>query len=118
MLSAFSYTCAIVAFALSLFLSAAITLNVKGIKKISIATPFGLEGPAYEAHGDIIAQYYLAAREAADAMGAYSVPLDSLFFKMRGNAPLSECVVTRDGTHPLAPVHEDIAKAIVKAWNM
>ncbi|MBE6384947.1 MAG: hypothetical protein E7048_04680 [Lentisphaerae bacterium] len=92
--------------------------HLKGIKKISIATPFGLEGAAYEAHGNIIAPYYLAAREAADAMGAYSVPLDSLFFKLRGNAPLSECVVTRDGTHPHAPIYEDIAKAIVKAWNM
>ena len=92
--------------------------RLKGIKKISISTPFGLEGPAYEAHGEIIKEYYLAARAAADEMGAYSVAMDALFYQLRGSAPLSECVVARDGTHPLAPIHEDIAKAIVKAWNM
>jgi hypothetical protein len=92
--------------------------HLKGIKKISIATAFGLEGPAYLAHGEILAPYYLAARAAADEMGARAVPLDALFYALRGSAPLSELVVTRDGTHPLAPIHEDIAKAIVKAWNM
>ena len=92
--------------------------HLKGIKKISIATPFGLEGPAYLAHGAIMEPYYLAARAAADEMGARSVPLDALFHKLRNGAPLSDLVVTRDGTHPLAPIHEDIAKAIVKAWNM
>jgi lysophospholipase L1-like esterase len=92
--------------------------HLKGIKKISIATPFGLEGKAYLAHGEIIKEYYLAARAAADQMGARSVALDALFYELRGSAPLSECVVTRDGTHPLAPIHEDIAKAIVKAWGM
>ena len=92
--------------------------HLKGIKKISIATPFGLEGKAYIAHGEIMKDYYLAARAAADEMGARSVALDALFYELRGSKPLSECVVTRDGTHPLAPIHEDIAKAIVKAWNM
>ena len=92
--------------------------RMRGIKKICFATPFGLEGKAYRAHGDIIREYYLAARAAADEMKAYCVPLDSLFYELRGNAPMSECVVTSDGTHPLAQLHENIAKAIVKAWNM
>lgn len=92
--------------------------HLKGIKKISIATPFGLEGKAYIAHGEIMKDYYLAARAAADEMGARSVALDALFYELRGSKPLSECVVTRDGTHPLAPIHEEIAKAILKAWNM
>ena len=92
--------------------------HLKGIKKISIATPFGLEGKAYIAHGEIMKDYYLAARAAADEMGARSVALDALFYELRGSKPLSECVVTRDGTHPLAPIHENIAKAILKAWNM
>ena len=92
--------------------------HLKGIKKVSIATPFGFEGNSYLAHGEILKDYYLAARAAADQMGANSVPLDALFYQLRGNAPLSECVVSRDGTHPLAPIHEDIAKAILKAWNM
>ena len=92
--------------------------HLKGIKKVSIATPFGFEGKAYLAHGEIIKEYYLAARAAADEMGANSVPLDALFHELHGSAPLSECVVSRDGTHPLAPIHEDSAKAIVKAWNM
>ena len=92
--------------------------HLKGIKKISIATPFGLEGKAYLAHGEIIKEYYLAARAAADEMGARSVALDALFYELHGSAPLSEYVVTRDGTHPLAPIHENIAKAILKAWSM
>ena len=73
----------------------------------------GTESRLPEAYAELT-----AARAAADEMGARSVPLDALFHKLRNGAPLSDLVVTRDGTHPLAPIHEDIAKAIVKAWNM
>ena len=92
--------------------------HLKGINKISIATPFGFEGAAYRAHGNIMLQYCLAAREAADQMKAYTVPLDALFAKLRNNAPLEDMIVTRDGTHPLQELHKDLANAMLKAWNL
>ena len=55
---------------------------------------------------------------AADEMKTYSVPLDALFSSLRKGAPLAELVVTRDGTHPLARFHKDIAEAMLKAWNL
>ena len=92
--------------------------HLKGIKKISIATPFGLEGKAYLAHGERVHEYNMAARDAADEMKTYTVPLDALFASLRRGAPLAELVVTRDGTHPLAQFHKDIAEAMLKAWNL
>lgn len=92
--------------------------HMKGIKKISIATPFGLEGKAYLAHGERVHEYNMAARDAADEMKTYTVPLDALFASLRKGAPLAELVVTRDGTHPLAQFHKDIAEAMLKAWNL
>jgi lysophospholipase L1-like esterase len=92
--------------------------RLNGISKISIATPFGMEGAAYTAHGDILRDYYQAARTAADDARARLVPLDVLFCELRKGAPLSDCLITRDGLHPLAESHEHIARAIVKAWKM
>ena len=91
---------------------------LRGIKKISIATPFGFEGDSYAAHGEIMTQYSLAARAAADEMKTYTVPLDVLFAKLRNNAPLTELIVTRDGTHPQAEYHKNIAEAMLTAWNL
>ena len=92
--------------------------RLNGINKFSFSTPFGFEGASYTAHGDILHAYNLAARAAADEIKCSCVPMDCLFSQLRGNAPLTECVVTRDGTHPLGKFHEDIAKMIVKTWNM
>ena len=90
----------------------------KGIKKISIASVFGLEGPAFTAFGTRNHEYSMAARDAADAMSCWFVPLDALFVALRGNVPLTELMLTCDGTHPLARYQKDIAQAMLKAWNM
>ena len=92
--------------------------RLRGVKKFSIATAFGFEGPSYIAHGRILDPYYLAAREAADEVGARLVPLDVLFEKMRAGTPLGELLVTRDGTHPLPETQEAIANAMLDAWSM
>ena len=59
-----------------------------------------------------------SARTAADDARARLVPLDILFCELRKGAPLTDCLITRDGLHPLAEIHENIAGAIVKAWKM
>ena len=55
--------------------------RLRGVKKFSVATAFGFEGPSFLEQGKIIEPYYLAAREAADEIGARLVPLDILFEK-------------------------------------
>ena len=92
--------------------------RLRNINKISIATPFGFEGPSYLAHGDRIAAYALAAREAADELKLPLVPLDCLFLRLRGNTPLTELAVTRDGTHPTRESQEAIARAMLEAWHL
>lgn len=92
--------------------------RLKGIQKITIATPFGLEGPSYIQHGNIIAPYALAARQAADEIQARPVPLDALFESLRKGAPLSDMLVTSDGTHPTAEIQKEIAKTMLKAWTL
>lgn len=92
--------------------------HLRGINKISYITPLGFEGKAYAAHGEIMLPYCLAVREAADQMKSYLVPLDVFFAQRRNNAPLTELILTCDGTHPHAELHKDIAAEILKAWNM
>ncbi|MBR7104474.1 MAG: hypothetical protein IKC65_05995 [Lentisphaeria bacterium] len=92
--------------------------RLKGIQKISIATPFGFEGPSFIEQGRIMEPYALAAREAADQMQARLVPLDALFDKLRKGAPLSDMLVTRDGTHPTPEIQKEIAQTMLKAWSM
>ena len=92
--------------------------RLRNINKISIATPFGFEGPSYLAHGDRIAAYALAAWEAADELKLPLVTLDCLFLRLRGNAPLTEIAVTRDGTHPTRESQEAIARAMLEAWHL
>ena len=92
--------------------------RLRGVKKFSVATAFGFEGPSYLGHGRVLEPYYFAAREAADEIGARIVPLDTLFEKLRNGAPLCEMVVTRDGTHPLPETQKAIADAMLEAWAM
>ena len=92
--------------------------HLKGIEKVSIATAFGFEGKSYVEQGRIIEAYYAAAREAADEMQARLVPLDVLFEELRQGAPLTETLVTQDGTHPLPAAQEKIAQAMLKAWAL
>ncbi|MBQ6474391.1 MAG: hypothetical protein IJJ33_20590 [Victivallales bacterium] len=92
--------------------------HLNGVRKVSIATPFGIEGEQFLAFGNRLQEYYLAARDAADRMGARLVPLDTLFVSLRKGAPPSERLVTKDGLHPLASRHQDIAQAILRAWHL
>ena len=92
--------------------------RLRGVKKFSVATAFGFEGPSYLGHGRVLEPYYFAAREAADEIGARIVPLDTLFEKLRKGAPLNELLVTRDGTHPLPETQKLIADAMLEAWAM
>ncbi len=93
--------------------------KLAGIGKFSIATPLGsFEGEAYLEQGDILRDYTLAARSAADQTGARLVPLDTRFFQWRGNTPMTEKVLTRDGTHPTEPTYRMIAGAMADAWHM
>ena len=91
---------------------------LNGIKKVSIASVFGLEGPAFLAYGARTHEYGMAARDAADEMKCWFVPLDALFVALRGAMPLTELMLTREGIHPQAKYHEDIAQAMLKAWNL
>ena len=92
--------------------------RLRGINKISIATPFGFEGPSFLAHGERITAFALAARDAADEMKLPLVPLDYLFCKLRGNTPLTELAVTRDGTHPTPQSQQAIARTMLETWNL
>lgn len=92
--------------------------RLNGIKKVSIASVFGLEGPAFLAYGTRTYEYGMAARDAADEMKCPFVPLDTLFVTLRGATPLTELALTREGIHPQAQYHEDIARAMLKAWNL
>jgi len=92
--------------------------RLRGIGKISIATPFGFEGRSFLAYGARSSAYALAARDAADEMKIPLVPLDCLFSKLRGNTPLTELAVTRDGTHPTAQSQQAIARTMLETWNL
>ena len=92
--------------------------RLHGIEKISIATPFGFEGPSFLAHGERIPAFALAARDAADEMKLPLVPLDHLFYKLRGGTPITELAVTRDGTHPTPRTQQAIARIMLETWNL
>lgn len=91
-----------------------------GIRKISIATPLGsFEGDTLLEQGDILAQFCLAARQAANEAKVRLVPLDVMFrtewAKHPGHTGL---LLTRDGTHPTQDGYAMIAETILKAWRM
>lgn len=94
------------------------------VKKISIATPlWRFEGETYAMHGDILAAYRLAARDAADKMGTLLVPLDTVWedavIKNESRRdPATGYLLTKDGTHPTAEGYKIIAEAFLKYWQM
>lgn len=94
--------------------------RLNGIQKISIATPLGaFEDTVFEEQGDILAQFCLAAREAANEMKVRLVPLDAMFrgewAKVPGHTGL---LVTKDGTHPTQDGYLRIAETMLKTWKM
>ena len=94
--------------------------RLSGIRKISIATPLGaFEGDTFREQGDILAQYALAARHAADEAKVRLVPLDAMFREEWAKHPgHTGLLLTRDGTHPTQEGYALIAKTMCRAWRM
>ena len=94
--------------------------RLNGIKKVSITIPFAaLEGPGLYAHGNIMHNYCIAAREAADTMKAYSVPLDAAFIEEWMKHPgHTGVLLTREGCHPTLEGYRLIADTFMNAWNL
>ena len=94
--------------------------RLAGIRKISIATPLAaFEGATFEEQGDILAQYCLAARQAANEAKVRFVPLDAMFREEWAKHPgHTGLLITRDGTHPMEDGYRMIAGAMMKAWGM
>ena len=94
------------------------------VRKFSIATPlWRFEGETYAMHGDILAAYRLAARDAADRMNTLLVPLDTVWenavIKNESRRdPSTGYLLTRDGTHPTQEGYDIIADAFLKYWQM
>ncbi len=94
------------------------------VAKFSIATPlWRFEGATYAMHGDILSEYGMKAREAAENMRTLLVPLDVVFERAtqagepRRN-PETGLLFTKDGTHPTAEGNRLIADAMLKTWNL
>ena len=94
--------------------------RLSGIRKISIATPLGaFEGDTFREQGDILAQYALAARHAADESKVRLVPLDAMFREEWAKHPgHTGLLLTRDGTHPTQEGYAMIAETMCRAWRM
>jgi len=94
--------------------------RLNGIRKVSITVPFAeLEGPGFFAHGNILDLYCLAAREAADTMKAFCVPLDAAFVtEWRKHPGHTGVLLTKEGCHPTQDGYRLIADTFMKAWNL
>jgi lysophospholipase L1-like esterase len=90
-----------------------------GIGKFSIMPPVCLEGEEWAEHGDILAPYCLAAREAADEAQARFVPGDVAFaeewLRHPGHTGL---LLTTDGAHLNGQGHRLVAETMLKAWGL
>ena len=94
-----------------------------GIEKFSINTLTNrMEGRQFLDFGDSRAAYCLAARNAADAMNARLVPLDSVFTELREKnfARLSPdgLLYTTDGLHMNEDGYRIIAETMLCEWKM
>ena len=91
------------------------------VKKFSIVIPTGMcEGEGRGEFGDVIREYRMAAREAADRANAIPVPLDVVFtdeFNRAGADP-SSLLLTADGLHYRPRGSQLAAETILKTWNM
>ena len=92
-----------------------------GVKKFSIVAPTGrCEGEGISEFGSVCAAYQLAAREAADDMGAVLVPLDHAFeSSFRASVPDAKGLVnTCDGVHFSDKGSQVAAETMLRTWNM
>lgn len=94
--------------------------RLKGIKKFSITPPLWRpEGDLWAEFGDAFAPYRMAAREAADEMGARLAPADVAFAEEWQKHPgHSGLLLTVDGVHLNARGNQILANAMLKAWKM
>jgi acyl-CoA thioesterase-1 len=96
--------------------------RLTGINKFSITTPAGrFEGTALASYGNVLPQYCIAAREAAEESGSRLVPLDAAFIQewlLRGAHAKSGLLLTRDGVHMTNAGNELIAATMLDAWKM
>jgi len=92
--------------------------KLNGCQKISICTPAAFfEGPAQFEHGDILADYCLAARAAADECGCRLVPFDTVFRQEWSKHPgHNGLLLTRDGVHLTVTGYKLLAETIIEAW--
>ncbi len=93
------------------------------IHKFSITTPaWRLEGNEYIAYGDIMLDYCLKAREAADQMHTFLVPLDTVFSlaweKNIGRISAEGKIFTKDGVHMTQEGYAMIADAMLRTWGL
>ncbi len=96
--------------------------RLKGIiRKFSIAAPTGhLEGDALLDFGDIVRDYCLMARQAADLADAVFVPLDVALDRRREamSATPDGLKLTVDGLHLTADGYRLMADTMLKTWCM
>ena len=94
--------------------------RLNGIKKVSITVPFAsLEGQCLWEHGNVMHNYCMAAREAADTMHAYCVPLDVAFLEEWQKHPgHTGVLLTKEGCHPTMDGYRLVADTFMKAWNL
>jgi lysophospholipase L1-like esterase len=96
--------------------------RLAGIKKFSIATPaWQFEGTAMASYGNVLPQYCLAAREAADESGSRLVALDAAFAQewlLHGGRAKSGLLLTRDGVHMTSAGNELIASTMLETWKI
>mgnify|MGYP000234244081 CR=1 FL=1 len=91
-----------------------------GIRKFSIIPPlWRFEGEAWREFGDIMRDYRLAAREAAEDAGARFVPADIAFAEEWARHPgHTGLLLTVDGVHLSALGKQLLCQTILDAWKL
>ena len=90
-----------------------------GIGKFSIMPPVRLEGEEWVEHGDVLAPYCIAAREAADLAQARFVPGEVAFAEEWARHPgHTGLLLTSDGAHLNDQGHRLAAETMLKAWGL
>jgi len=90
-----------------------------GVQKFSVMPPVRLEGEEWVEHGDILAPYCIAAREAADLAQARFVPGEVAFAEQWARHPgHTGLLLTSDGGHLNEKGHRLVAETMLKTWGL
>lgn len=94
--------------------------RLAGISKFSLTPPlYRFEGASWREHGDIMAPYRLAAREAADEMKTRFVPADIAFAEEWAKHPgHTGLLLTTDGIHLTPEGNTILAQTMLSAWGL